>query len=126
MPESASRERKVLILDDDLDLRDVLRELYETIGVECLTAGSLAELQARSAEASTCTLAILDINLGRGQPTGVDAYHWLRQQAFDLRIVFLTGHASTDPRVKEASRIAETKILSKPISAQALVGLLNG
>src|SRR5262249_26305927 len=95
----------VLVLDDDDDLVDAGWDVLIDDGWECLGAHSVAELQGLGSRAIACQLAILDINLGVGVSSGVDAYRWLRERQFGGRIVFLTGHARSHPLVAEASSL---------------------
>jgi two-component system nitrogen regulation response regulator NtrX len=114
----------VLIIDDDEDLRASVSDVLAAAGVtRRVLASSLAELQQQAAVALSCGLAILDVNLGEGQPTGVDVSSWLRQHGFAGAIVFLTGHAATDPRVIAAAAVPNTRIVAKPFSFAGLVAL---
>jgi FixJ family two-component response regulator len=111
----------VLLLDDDADIRDSFSELVPfACGRDCLAFGSYAELTKARESALACEVAILDINLGAGQPSGIDAYDWLRAKRFAGRIVFLTGHAATHPLVRRAAAIKGVRILAKPISVKQL------
>ena len=91
----------------------------------CLGLRSVAEAKARRSEVMACGLAILDINLGHGVPSGVDAYHWLRDQGFAGRIVFLTGHAHDLPLVRRATQLGDAEVYLKPITADALKDLVE-
>lgn len=71
-----------------------------------------------------CRVAILDVNLGEGQPTGVDAYEWLRAHSFAGSVVFLTGHAPTHPAVALAVK-SGARVLAKPIKIDELHALLK-
>lgn len=118
--------KHVLFLDDDGDLRDVVVELTRAMDVDCEAVSSVAELQAavtRSREAFD--LAILDINLGPGQPSGVDAYRWLLQQGFAGRIAFLTGHAKSHPLVAEALRVGDAAVHEKPMTVASFRAMLK-
>jgi FixJ family two-component response regulator len=77
-------------------------------------------------EALKCEVAILDINLGPNQPSGIEAYAWLRQKGYTGRIVFLTGHASNHPLVIEASRIGDAEVFSKPVEPARLRSIVEG
>jgi DNA-binding response OmpR family regulator len=116
----------VLFVDDDEDLRAVMLVALSGFGVHVVTAASLQEIRERREEASRCQLAILDINLGNGQPTGVEVHDWLRREGFTNRTIFLTGHASNDPRVREAASLAGSEIITKPLSMAALRELVEG
>ncbi len=118
---------EVLLLDDDDDLLASLAELIElACRRESLSAHSLDELRHQRRAALGCKLAILDINLGSDQPSGIDAYLWLKQQGFAERAVFLTGHAASHHLVVEAHRLAGVEVLQKPIELSQLRALVTG
>jgi len=116
----------VLILDDDADLLDALAELVElTTNRAVWKVRSVAELAALGARALECGLAILDVNLGRDRPSGLDALRWLSERKFAGRVAFLTGHAPTFPLVQEARTVGGVQLLSKPLSGNQLLALLE-
>lgn len=113
----------VLILEDDTDCRELLCEILSASAHWCVEAGTVAELERQGPRALECDLAMLDINLGPNQPTGVDAYRWLLQHGFHGKVVFLTGHGDSDPAVSEAATIANARVLTKPVDSRQLVQL---
>ena len=117
----------VLFVEDDDDLRETCVELVTLVlGRRCVGIGSYNEVVALGNEVLACSAAILDINLGPGQPSGIDAYEWLRNNGYTGRIVFLTGHASTHPLVIEATRIGDAEIFSKPIDPDRIQSIVEG
>lgn len=116
----------VLLLDDDADLRESLCEVLLATGAGgCVVVGSLDELRRREEEALLTQLAILDVHLGDGCPSGLDVHRWLRERGYRGRIVFLTGHAMSDPRVLAALSAQDTQLLLKPIEIATLEELVN-
>jgi DNA-binding NtrC family response regulator len=116
----------VLFVDDDEDLRGVMQDILVRLDVgRVVTAGSLQDVEELRDQALTCQLAILDINLGTDQPSGVKVYEWLEREGFAGRIVFLTGHASSDPRVQEAASLAGSQVVTKPLSVAELRELMG-
>lgn len=112
---------RVLVLEDDDDLREILGELLPPLcGGEALTTRSLSELQEHSGDALQCRFAILDVNLGHGEPTGVDAARWLRARGFREPIMFLTGHARASPRLSEACGELHAVLFEKPVEVNLL------
>ncbi len=127
VPESVMSTDFVLYVEDNDDLRELVVELVTVVlKRRCVGVGSYEELAALGAEALRCNVAILDINLGPDQRSGIDAYGWLRDQGYKGRIVFLTGHASTHPLVVEAQRIGDAEIFSKPIEPDRLRSIVKG
>lgn len=120
-----SNRKRVLVLDDDVDLCDLLQMLFEESGaVECLVLHSFAELVARRADVLACELAILDVNLGPRQATGLDALDWLEANHFVGSIAFLTGHARRDSVLHDRAARAGVPVLEKPVEPETLVALL--
>lgn len=116
----------VIVLDDDDDLLVTMCELVELLtGRTCVAARSLAELEARQGDALACADAILDINLGPAQPSGLDVYAWLEQHRFAGRISFLTGHARSHPLVARAARLDGVDVYQKPIATEELRRILG-
>lgn len=117
----------VLILDDDDDLRAALGETLESIfDRPWVGAASVDELRALEARLGACDLAILDINLGRGKPSGLEAHDWLKKVGFPGRITFLTGHARSHPLVDKACREQRAGVYEKPLTLAALGQLMQG
>lgn len=117
---------QVLILDDDADLRELLGEYLAPATSSCVLAANYVDLERRERDVLACDLAILDINLGANQPSGVDAYRWLLARGFRGKIVFLTGHAAaSDSRVVEAKTIGKASVFEKPLEARRLFELVR-
>jgi FixJ family two-component response regulator len=118
---------QVLFVEDNDDLRDVLIELTEfTMHRRCIGASSYDELVALGEVALRSGVAVVDINLGLNQPSGIDAYRWLRDHGHRGRIIFLTGHAASHPLVVEAQRIGDAEVVAKPIEPERLRSIIEG
>ncbi|KFE68274.1 putative two-component response regulator protein [Hyalangium minutum] len=117
---------RVLVLEDDNDLRTLLCELLVASGAAaCVSAGSVEAMVRQKEQVLGCELALLDVNLGAQAASGLDAYHWLRENGFGGRIVFLTGHARSHPLVRQAHALTQAQVLSKPIDAKVLMALVG-
>jgi FixJ family two-component response regulator len=117
---------RVLVLEDDNDLRTLLCDLLVGAGAKaCVSVGSVDAMVRQKEQVLGCGLALLDVNLGPGAPSGLDAYHWLRENGFGGRIVFLTGHARSHPLVRQAYDLSQARILSKPVDAKVLMALVR-
>lgn len=107
----------VAVVDDDLDTRVLFEKVFEVLGVTTvLTYPSVEALQADRERVLGSSLAILDVNLGRGAATGLDAFAWLQNSRYSGRIVFLTGHAKTHPLVMRAAEMPGIEVLEKPVA----------
>ena len=73
-----------------------------------------------------CDVALLDVNLGAGKPSGVDAYHWLRRSGYKGRICFLTGHARSHPDVSQVLSSDDAQLFVKPYEIDSLCAYVDG
>jgi FixJ family two-component response regulator len=116
----------IFLVGDDDDLRLVLVDLIgRATGRQVLGLRTLAELREQREAVLGCSLGILDINLGSDEPSGLDAFAWLRAERFAGRVVFLTGHATSNPLVRRAGDMDGATVLSKPLSIDTLLELLK-
>ncbi len=119
-------QKSVLLVDDDESLLEALQLIVENLTkYTALTAKSMREVQSLGPKALTCDLALLDINLGHDQPSGINIYHWLRSNGFSKPIAYLTGHARTHPLVEQALRSGDVKVFSKPLEVNEIVKILQ-
>jgi FixJ family two-component response regulator len=122
---TADVSKRIVVLDDDEDLRLSLADAIRLFaGLDCVALGSYADLLSQSDDVLGCALAILDVNLGAGMPSGLDAYQWLCDHDYRGQIVFLTGHAWSHPLVAAAGGLRGARVVQKPMSVDALRALL--
>lgn len=116
----------MLFVDDDPDLRELMEISLGRIGIRhVVTAGSLSQVEQQREAVLACRLAILDINLGADEPSGVHVHEWLGHEQFAGKIVFLTGHAANDPQVQQAASLAGAQIAAKPLTFPELARLVE-
>jgi DNA-binding response OmpR family regulator len=115
---------RILICDDDEDIAEVLADFLGDDGFDCVVTHSLVDIVARRDEALACSMAILDVNLGPGRPSGVDVFRWLQHEGFGGSVVFLTGHAGTSSMLDGARKLG-VPILAKPVSAETLLAVAH-
>jgi DNA-binding response OmpR family regulator len=122
-----TRAARVFILEDNVDAREAITlALSQALSIDSVQAGTFDEMTTKQEEVLSCSLAMLDINLGSKHRSGIDAYQWLRKHGFRGDVVFLTGHASEHPLVHQASSIGDAKVLSKPVRLDRLRLLFEG
>jgi FixJ family two-component response regulator len=115
----------VLLVDDDEDLVEMFALLFARHGIAYRGAHSFDEVKALGDRLAPVTTAILDVNLGPNQPSGVDVADWLRAQGHAMRIVFITGHAPDHPLVRAASG-EHGEVLAKPVPTKQLLEIARG
>jgi len=116
---------KVLLLEDDEDQLEMLAMALSLVcGCESVRVRSYGDLMRLADRALDCSVALLDVNLGAQQPSGLDAYRWLREHRYHGRVFFLTGHARSHPLVAQTVAAGEAQLLEKPIATEHLCALV--
>jgi len=116
-----SADPKVLVVDDDRDVREAIGELLETEGFDVVEAanGLEALLQVKRSRPAAVVLDLMMPRLG-----GLDAIKRIR--AFDraIKIVVVTG--SPDPELaRQARALGAVAVLAKPLSTPDLFAALR-
>jgi signal transduction histidine kinase/ActR/RegA family two-component response regulator len=122
-PARSQRRRRILIVEDNTDAREALREALEMAGHKIFEAGSGAS-GVESALANRPDVALIDIGL-----PGFDGYEVARRirSASDvqgMRLIALTGYGSPEDRRKAEQAGFDTHLV-KPLDFDELAGLLT-
>lgn len=118
--------QSIFFLDDSEELLEVMK-VFATVACErkAITCSTFDSMYDSAADILNTAVAFIDVNLGSHQPSGVEAYRWLRSQGYNKPIFFLTGHGKFSEEAKGASEFEEVHILQKPIAAQDLRNLIR-
>lgn len=119
----ASQDYIVYVVDDDVGVREALRELFAARDVPSATFGSVADYVAYPKPDLPACL-ILDIELPG--ISGLDFQRQLRQLGTDYHppIVFITGHGDIPSSVR-AIRDGAVDFLQKPFSEHSLMSAID-
>lgn len=112
----------VYLVDDERAVREMLRRLVSTIGVEVRTFASAEEFLATyhpvpGGECLLCDLRMPGMD-------GMELQQRLLAMDMDLPIIFVTGYAEVNVAV-DAMKHGAFDFLEKPFSHQALLGKLQ-
>jgi len=115
---------RVLLVEDDVGVRDATRMLLRAEGYEVLTAASGAEALQRLEDRSHIDLLIADYQLG--EETGMQVIAAARKRVGAVvRAVLVTGDTSPLVRALELEREDRLSVLTKPIQAERLLALVS-
>ncbi|MFW6314730.1 MAG: sigma-54-dependent transcriptional regulator, partial [Desulfohalobiaceae bacterium] len=108
---------KVLIVDDDPSLREVLEVALDTHGHQALSAECIAQaLQYLQQE--VLDLALLDLRLG--QESGIDLLQQIKEQWPGIPVLMITAYADSQSAV-QAMKLGARDYISKPFDMQELL-----
>src|ERR1700730_14376472 len=111
----------ILVIDDDVDLRNSLGRLLRSVGLNAKLFASVSDfLQSEPTEGPSCL--VLDVRL-RGQ-SGLEFQRELAAAGRELPIVFITGHGDI-PMSVQAMKSGAIELLTKPIRDQELLDAIQ-
>jgi FixJ family two-component response regulator len=121
-PVKGNRERDslVFVVDDDSSLRQAIKSLLQSVGLQVEAFGSAAELlkNRRLADHRAAACLILDVRLPG--VSGLDFQAELSDADIHIPIIFITGHADI-PMTVRAMRAGAVEFLTKPFRDQDLL-----
>jgi two-component system nitrogen regulation response regulator NtrX len=113
---------RVLVVDDEKDIRESLRMILEYEGYRVEEAASGPEALARVADRSPDTV-ILDIKMP--EMDGLELFRAFRERGYEMPVIIISGHADVEMAV-EATRIGAFDFFEKPLQRErVLVSLRN-
>jgi FixJ family two-component response regulator len=104
----------VLVIDDDPDVREGLRSLFESVDLQSRSFGSAQEF-LRSQMPDQVSCLILDVRL-----PGLSGIDFQTNIQIDIPIIFITGHGDIPMSVK-AMKAGAVEFLTKPLREQELL-----
>ncbi len=118
-----ANERRVLIVDDDVDFADSLNDMLEAENYQVVVAHNANDAMA-GADSFTPQVALLDIRLQMGSGDGLDLLAALKQKHPDLLGIVITAYADTETAIKALHGDAYD-YLRKPLYFQELATTLR-
>lgn len=120
-------EQKLLIVDDDRAVGDLIRRVGVKQGFETLVLDDSGKFQD-ICESFDPDVILLDIVMPHAD--GVELLRYLAKSRSRARIIFISGYGanylSTAERLSEAHGLGFVRALTKPIDIQELRGALAG
>jgi PAS domain S-box-containing protein len=118
-----SSRKHVLLVEDDPGVRNATRVFLKTEGYQVTPAASLAEALQHAANSPDLDILVTDYHLG-GSETGTDVIAAIREQVGrPVPAVLVTGDTSS--AIRELQQHDNLRVISKPINADDLIGLMR-
>jgi RNA polymerase sigma factor (sigma-70 family) len=123
VPSDSAREEEpvVLVVDDDLAIRESLTSLFRSAGLRVEVFASGPELlRSRLPDAPSCL--VLDIRLP--EISGLDFQLNLCEAGIRIPIIFMTGHGDI-PMTVQAMKAGAVDFLTKPLRQQEMINAVT-
>lgn len=124
MPPNPAPAKRILVIDDDPDMRESLAKVLEAKGHEVIVAGDGQEGMA-AFRAHSPDLVITDLVMPRKE--GLETIMELRRDHPNTRIIAMSGGTRHDETVflRAAQKLGAHRWLQKPFGLDQLLGAVN-
>jgi len=113
--------KKVLVIDDELDLLSLLMGVLTDEGYQAFSAANGAD-GVRLNELENPDLIILDLRMP--EMDGIETLRNIRKQDDKVKVVILTGYGSPDT-IRDAADLNVSEYLSKPFDNEQLLRVIS-
>ena len=114
---------EILIIDDNSDIRLLLRDLIEDIGYNVRVAANynqaLTEIDKKLPD-----VAIIDVKLDKGDNDGIELLTHIKNKNKDIPVIIISGHANIEMAVNSLKSGA-FEFIQKPFDQERLINFLN-
>lgn len=117
-----SQEIKVLVVDDEADIRELLDLTLARMGLSCDCAANLQEARALLGGSTRYRLCLTDMRLPDGE--GIELVRYIAEHCQDLPVAVITAHGSMENAVV-ALKAGAFDYLAKPVSLDQLRALVK-
>ena len=114
---------EILIVDDNADIRNILKELIHDAGYKTRVAANfnqaLTEIDKKMPD-----VAILDVKLDKGDNDGIELLSHIKSKNNDVPVIIITGHANVELAVS-ALKHGAFEFIEKPFDKTRLLNFVK-
>lgn len=114
---------KILIVDDEIELRELLSLKFKKSGFEVDLAATGAEA-AFKLDSSNYGVVLCDLNLP-DSPKGIELYRLSNNKEQKPIFIAITGYTQDSPEVRDARTAGVEHIFSKPLKLRSILDLID-
>ncbi len=115
--------KKILVVDDEQELRIMLQEILETEGYQTLSAADGMDA-LNVYEQHRDEIGIIVSDLGMPNLDGKEMIKTLRERHSEVKIIFITGYLDKESKL-ELQRLGALAVLLKPFSTADVLSTVN-
>lgn len=109
--------KKILVTDDEKEIREFLRSFFDERGYSVVVAGTQADA-IELLEQEKPHVALLDIRMGSPRD-GLEILSWIKQRKLKVKTIMITG-VENQEIIEEAYKLGADDYITKPLSLEYL------
>ena len=114
---------EILIIDDNPDIRNIIRDLISESGFKTRVAANynqaLTEIDKKLPD-----VAIIDVKLDKGDNDGIELLSHIKKKNNDIPVIIISGHANIEMAIKSLKNGA-FEFIEKPFDQDRLMNFVN-
>jgi len=114
---------EILIIDDNPDIRNILKDLISDAGYETRIAANYNQA-LNEIDKKLPDVAIIDVKLDKGDNDGIELLNHIKNKNKDIPVIIISGHANIEMAIKSLKSGA-FEFLEKPFDEERLMNFIK-
>ena len=114
---------EILIIDDNPDIRNILKDLISDAGYETRIAANYNQA-LNEIDKKLPDVAIIDVKLDKGDNDGIELLNHIKNKNKDIPVIIISGHANIEMAIKSLKSGA-FEFLEKPFDEERLMNFIT-
>ena len=114
---------EILIIDDNPDIRNILKDLISDAGYETRVAANYNQA-LNEIDKKLPDIAIIDVKLDKGDNDGIELLSHIKSKNKDIPVIIISGHANIEMAIKSLKSGA-FEFLEKPFDEERLMNFVK-
>ena len=114
---------EILIIDDNPDIRNILKDLISSAGYETRVAANYNQA-LKEIDKKLPDVAIIDVKLDKGDNDGIELLSHIKNKNKDIPVIIISGHANIEMAIKSLKSGA-FEFLEKPFDEERLMNFVK-
>ena len=114
---------EILIIDDNPDIRNILKDLISDAGYETRIAANYNQA-LKEIDKKLPDVAIIDVKLDKGDNDGIELLSHIKKKNKDIPVIIISGHANIEMAINSL-RSGAFEFIQKPFDKERLLNFVK-
>jgi len=114
---------EILIIDDNVDIRNILNDLIKDAGYKTRVAANYNQA-LKEIDKKLPDVAIIDVKLDKGDNDGIELLNHIKNKDKNIPVIIISGHANIEMAIKSLKSGA-FEFIQKPFDQERLINFVN-